>query len=165
MSLNQNFVLLIKKKRVGVNFIRAAKEGLENSELFSGFGQEEITKEMISKAEKFLLKCVTKHNVNTSYEIRYVRVHFEFSIECFPSTSDSIRQQILRAYLQCYKRLQSPVLEDIELDSLQYGYQIDKKRKLFQLFLPNLQCPATSHTHIRAKSAVDLTATSVEYLI
>ena len=106
--------------------------------------------------------------MNTFDELRYFvysEKHFVFSIECFPSTSDSIRQQILRAYLQCYKRLQSPVLEDIELDPVQYGYWIDKKENWFQLFLPNLQCPATSPTHIRAKSAVDLRATSVEYLI
>ena len=88
---------------------KAAKEGLENSELLSGFGQEEISEEMIRKAEEFLLKCVTKHNVNTFDELRYVvyhEKHLEFNIKRFPPTSDSIRQHILRAYLQCNKRLQ-----------------------------------------------------------
>ena len=103
---------------------KAAKGRFENSELLSGFGKEEIPEEMISNAEKFLLKCVTKHDVNTFDELRYLvyhEKHLEFNIERFPPTSDSIRQHILRAYLQSYKRLQSAVLEDIPLDPLEYG--------------------------------------------
>ena len=60
---------------------------------------------MIADAEKFLLKYVTKYNVNAFDELRFIVYHekyLEFDIEHFPPTSDNIRQHILGAYLQCY---------------------------------------------------------------
>ena len=60
---------------------------------------------MIADAEKFLLKCITKHDVDTFDELRFIVYHekyLEFDTERFLPTSDNIRQHILRAYLQCY---------------------------------------------------------------
>ena len=111
----------------------ATIEGLKNFELLSGFGQRALTAEMIDNAEKFLLKCITKHQVKTFDELRYTvyhEKHLEFDIERFPPTSDSIRQHIMRAYLQCFKRRQSPFVESIELDPVNYGYRIDEDEKL-----------------------------------
>ena len=54
-TLDVNFIRVLifvhGLSKVGTK-TKAAKEGLDNSKLFSGFGQEEITKEMFSKAEK-----------------------------------------------------------------------------------------------------------------
>ena len=64
--------------------------------------------EMIADAEKFLLKCTTKH-VHTFDELRFVVYpgkYFEFDTERFRPTSDKISQHILRTYLQCYIWLQ-----------------------------------------------------------
>ena len=60
---------------------------------------------MIADAEEFLLKCITKHDVDTFDELRFIVYHekcLEFDTERFLATSDNIRQHILRAYLQCY---------------------------------------------------------------
>ena len=50
----------------------------------------------------FLLKCITKHHVDTFDELRFMVYHekyLELDIERFPPTSDNIRQHTLRAYL------------------------------------------------------------------
>ena len=88
---------------------------------------------MIADAEKFLLKCLTKHDVDTFDEMRFIVYHekyLQFDIECFPPTSDNIRQHILHAYLQCYIWLRSPFLENIDLDPLVYGYRLTEDSNL-----------------------------------
>ena len=88
---------------------------------------------MIADAEKFLLKCLTKHDVDTFDEMRFIVYHekyLQFDIECFPPTSDNIRQHILHAYLQCYIWLHSPFLENIDLDPLVYGYRLTEDSNL-----------------------------------
>ena len=58
---------------------------------------------MIADTEKFLLKCITKHDVDTLDELHFIVYHekyLEFDTERFPPTSDNIRQHILCAYLQ-----------------------------------------------------------------
>ena len=53
---------------------------------------------MIANAEKFLLKCITKHDVDPFDELRFIvynEKYLEFDIERFPPTSDNIRQHIL----------------------------------------------------------------------
>ena len=110
---------------------KACKEGLKHFALLSGFGRQPLTDEMINNAERFLLKCVTKHDVKSFDELRYVVFHkkyLEFSIERFPPTSDSIRQHIMRAYLQSYKRLLSPFLENITLKPVDLGYRVDEDK-------------------------------------
>ena len=55
---------------------------------------------------------------------------WSFDIERFPPTSDNIRQQILRTYLQCYIWLHSAFLENIDLDLLEYGYRLTEDSNL-----------------------------------
>ena len=53
---------------------------------------------MIANAEKFLLKCITKHDVDPFDELRFIvynEKYLEFDSERFPPTSDNIRQHIL----------------------------------------------------------------------
>ena len=66
------------------------------------FGWDALSNEMIAVAEKFFLKCITKHDVDTFDELRFIVYHkkyLEFDIERFPPTSDNIRQHILRAHI------------------------------------------------------------------
>ena len=54
---------------------------------------------------KFLLKCITKHDVDTCDELRFIvydEKYLKLDNERFPRPSDNIRQHILRSYLQCY---------------------------------------------------------------
>ena len=71
-------------------------------ELLCFFGKTELTDEIISNAEKFLLKCVSDQNLdkfdNIRYELYHKKLH-QFDVEKFPHTSNSTRQYILRAYL------------------------------------------------------------------
>ena len=84
---------------------RAVREGAGCYHLLYAFGSDALSDEMIADAEKFLLKCITKHDVDTFDELRFIVYHekyLEFDTERFLPTSDNIRQHILRAYLQCY---------------------------------------------------------------
>ena len=108
---------------------RALKEGADNCDLLSGFGQESLTEEMITKAEKFLLKCISSHDVKSFDELRFVvfhEKHLVFDIERFPPTTDSIRQHIIRAYFQCFKWFNSLSFDDVVIDPLDYGYYLDE---------------------------------------
>ena len=44
---------------------RAVKEGTNCYQLQYAFGRDALRDEMITDAEKFLLKCITKHDVDT----------------------------------------------------------------------------------------------------
>ena len=84
---------------------RAVREGAGCYHLLYAFGSDALSDEMIADAEKFLLKCITKHDVDTFDELRFIVYHekyLEFDIERFLPTSDNIKQHILHAYLQCY---------------------------------------------------------------
>ena len=77
-------------------------KGADYYHLLYTFGWDALSDEMIADAEKFLLKCITKHEVDTFDEQRFIVYHekyLEFDTESFPPTSDNIRQHILRAYL------------------------------------------------------------------
>ena len=116
----------------------------EGHSLLYRFGRDEISEEMIEDAEKFLLLCVTKHNVDTFDELRFIVFHEkfqEFDIEKFPPTSASIRQHILRAYLQCYIWLHAPFVQNIELDPLDYGYTLDDDGNLLPTLSTELPIP------------------------
>ena len=99
-----------------------------------------LSNEMTADAEKFLLKCITKHDVDTFDELRFIVYHekyLEFDIERFPPTSDNIRQHILRADLQCFIWLHSAFLENIDLDPLEYGYRLTEDRNLVPIISTN----------------------------
>ena len=81
---------------------RAVREGAGCYHLLYAFGRDALSHEMIADAAKFLLKCITKHDVDTFDELRFIVYHekyLEFDIERFPPTSDNIRQHILRAHI------------------------------------------------------------------
>lgn len=66
-------------------------------------GENELNKQMIVAAEEYL-KCITEHDVDTFNELHFVVYHennFQFDIERFPPSLDSIKHDIKRAYLQC----------------------------------------------------------------
>ena len=125
------------------------------------FGRDEISNQMIANAEKFLLNCITKSNENTFDELRYIvyhEKHLQFDIERFPPTSASVRQHILRAYLQCYMWLHSPFLEDIQLNPLDYRYTLDENGDLVPVLTTELsipdEFPATYNCLKRSKQKV-----------
>ena len=86
---------------------RAVREGAGCYHLLYAFGRVALSDEMIADAETFLLKCITKHDVDTFHELRFIVYHekyFELDSERFPPTSDNIRQHILRAYRKLFSR-------------------------------------------------------------
>ena len=112
---------------------RAVREGADCYHLLHVFGRDALSDEMIADAEKFFLKYITKRDVDTFDELRFIVYHkkyLEFDIERFPPTSDNIRQYILRAYLQCYIWLHSAFLENIDHDPLEYGYRLTEDNNL-----------------------------------
>ena len=124
---------------------RAVREGAGCYHLLYAFGRDALSDEMIADAEKFLLKCITKHDVDTFDELRFIVCHEEylkFDIECFPPTSDKIRQHILRAYLQCYIWLHPAILENINLDPLQYGYRLNERSNLVPIISTKPSIPS-----------------------
>ena len=85
------------------------------------FGRDSLSDKLITDAEKFLLKCITKHDVDTFDELRFIVYHDKYSkfdIEHFPQTSaHNIKDSICCAhnikdsiYLQCYACLHSVFL-------------------------------------------------------
>ena len=102
----------------------AFREGADCYHLLYAFGRDALSDEMIPDAVKFLLKCITKHDVDTFDELRFFVYHenyLEFDTERFPPTSDDIRQHMLHAYLQCYIWLHYTFLENIDLVPLDHG--------------------------------------------
>ena len=124
---------------------RAVREGADCYHLLYAFGRDAWSDEMIADAEKFLLKCIRKHDVDTFDELRFIVYHekyLKFDIECFPPTSDKIRQHILRAYLQCYIWLHPAILENINLDPLQYGYRLNEGSNLVRIISTKPSIPS-----------------------
>ena len=118
--------------KVGTKSI-AVREGADCYHLQYTLGRDALSDEMIADAEKFLLKCITKHDIDTFDELRFIVYHekyLKFDIERFPPTSDNIRQHKLRAYLQCYIWLHSVFLANIDLDPLEYGYRLTEDSNL-----------------------------------
>ena len=84
---------------------RAVREEANCYQLLYAFGRDVFRDEMIADAEKFLLKCITKHDVDNCDELRFIvynEKYLKLDNDHFPPPSDNIRQHILRSYLQCY---------------------------------------------------------------
>ena len=106
---------------------RAVRKGADCYHLLHAFTRDALNNETIANSETFLLKCITKQDVDTFDKLRFIVYHekyLEFDIERFPPTSDNIRQHIMRAYLRCYIWLHSLFLENIDLNPLEYGYRL-----------------------------------------
>ena len=109
---------------------KAVKGANNDCELLYSCGRDELSDD-IANAEKFPLKCITKHDVDTFNQLRFIVYHEKhLQFERFSPTSDSIKQHILRAYLQCHIWLHAPFLENIELNPLDYGYKLDDNGNL-----------------------------------
>ena len=112
---------------------RADRERTNCYQLLYAFGRDALREETIADVEKFLLKCITKHDVDTFDELRFIVYydkHLVFDTEHFPPTSDTIRQHILRSHLQCYTWLHPAFLGNIDLDPLKYGYRLTEDSNL-----------------------------------
>ena len=119
---------------------RAVREGAACYHLLYAFGRDALSDEMIADAETFLLKYITKHDVDTLDELRFIVYHekyLEFATEHFLPNSDNLRKHTLRAYLQCYIWLHSAFLENIELHPLEYGYRLTEDRNLVPIISTN----------------------------
>ena len=111
----------------------AVREGADCYHLLYAFGRNALSDKMIADAEKFLLRFITRHDVNTFDELRFIvypENYLEFDIRRVPPTSDNIRQHKLREYLQCYISLHSAFLKNFDLDSLEYGYRLTEDSNL-----------------------------------
>ena len=124
---------------------KAAREGAGCYHLLYAFGRDALSDEMIADAEKFLLKCFTKHDVDTFDELHFIstmRNIWSLTLNAFHQlliTSDSI--YILHTYLQGYIWLHSAYLENNDLDPLEYGYRLTADRKLVPIISTKLSIP------------------------
>ena len=89
---------------------------------------------MVTSAEKFLVECLSNDkNVQTFDELRFQTYHtksFQLDFGKLPCTSNNIQLHIKRAFLQCYRWLQSPFVKNIDLEHMDYGYIIDEDEHL-----------------------------------
>ena len=65
----------------------------------------------------------------------------EFYLEKFPGTSSAIKQHILCTYLQCHLWLHAPFIEDISIDTLQYGHSLNEEDDLVPLTISDTLIP------------------------
>ena len=84
---------------------------------------------MLAIAERYLVKCICKDNTVTTFDQLRNKIYYQKSqlldLEKLPPTSTSIMLHIKRAYLQTYLWLHSPFVASINIDPLDYGYQLD----------------------------------------
>ena len=93
-------------------------------ELLSFFGNTELTDEIISNAEKSVLRRISDQNLRKFDDMRYelyLKKLNQVNLENFPPTISSMRQHILRAYLQSHLWLHTPFIGDISGEPLEYG--------------------------------------------
>lgn len=108
-------------------------------------GKTEITDEIIRNAEILLSKCISNLNLDKFDDLKfelYYKKLYHFDLQKFPPTSSSIRQNIPRAYLQCYLWLHASVIEDISRNPLEFGYTFNDKKHLAPLIKPHLTLPS-----------------------
>ena len=94
--------------------------------LLEGFGVEELSPQMISNAEKFLVSGLKKTDCSTFDEYRWEQYHNakkELDFNQLVCCSSTLGEHIKRAYLQCKMWLQAPTPAVTTPDPLQYGYK------------------------------------------
>ena len=103
-------------------------------EYLHSFGTIELTNRIIANVEPFLVKCISSNcSIDCFDELRHDSCYdkkFNFNLEKFPPTKESIRQHIKGAHLQCYLWLHSAFFADIKLNPLEYGYVEDDNEQL-----------------------------------
>ncbi|KAG1658774.1 Protein SMG9 [Nymphon striatum] len=94
--------------------------------LLEGFGVKELSPQITSNAEKFLVSGLKKTYCSTFDEYRWEQYHnskTELDFNQLVCCSSTIREHIKRAYLQCKMWLQAPTPAVTKPDPLQYGYE------------------------------------------
>ena len=94
--------------------------------LLEGFGVEELSPQMISNAEKFLVSGLKKTDCSTVDEYRWEQYHNakkELDFNLLVCCSSTLGEHRKRAYLQCKMWLQAPTPAVTTPDLLQYGYK------------------------------------------
>ena len=90
----------------------------------------DIDEEMVTSAEKFLVRCICKEeNINKFvrlFNMVYYKKSKKLDLERFPPTSSSILLHIKRTYLQSYVWLSSPFPKSLLIDPLEYGYKLQE---------------------------------------
>ena len=131
---------ILKSKQIFLGCDTTSKVGTKSSALKSAtseniptlvsFGQASFNEDMKAMAEKFLVGCISKDkNVDNFDDLRhktYYKKSTEISIEKLPPTSSSIALHVKRAYLQTYIWLRAPFINNLEIDPLQYGNEINE---------------------------------------
>ena len=83
------------------------------------------TRHQIITNAKIFLKCILSNcSINSFDQLRhetYCDKKFNFNLEKFSPTSESIRQHIKRAHLQCYLWFHSSFSADDKLNPFEYG--------------------------------------------
>ena len=90
----------------------------------------DIDEEMVTSAEKFLVRCICKEeNINKFvrlFNMVYYKKSKKLDLERFPPTSSSILLHIKRTYLQSYVWLSSPFPKSLLIDPLEYGCKLQE---------------------------------------
>ena len=93
------------------------------------FGQASFDEDMKVMAENFFVGCVYKdENIDDFDNMRnktYYKKSTEIKVERLPPTLSSIALHMKRAYLQTYIWLHAPFMNNLEIDPLRYGNEID----------------------------------------
>ena len=131
---------MILKYQIVLGCDKTSKVGTKSSALKSAtnkniptlvsFNQASFDEDLKAMAEKFIVACVSKdENIDDFDNLlnkTYYKKSTEINIEKLPPTSSSIALHIKRAYLQTYIWLNAPFMNNLEIDPLQYGYEIDE---------------------------------------
>ena len=94
--------------------------------LLEGFGAEELSPHMTSKAETFLVSGFKKTDCSIFDEYRWEQYHNskkELDFNQLVCCSSTIQQHIKRAYMQCKMWLQAPTPAVPKPDPLQYEFE------------------------------------------
>ena len=117
-------------RKVGTKSSALKSATSENIPTLVSFIQASFDEDMKAMAEKFLVGCVSKDkDIDNFDDLRhktYYKKSTEISIEKLPPTSSSIALHIKRAYFQTYIWLRAPFINNLEIDPLQYGYEVNK---------------------------------------
>ena len=118
------------EKQVGTKSSALKSATNKNIPTLVSFGQANFDEDMKAMTKKFLVGCVSKDenidDFDNLWNKTYYKKSTKINIEKLPPTSSSIALHIKRAYLQTYIWLHAPFMNNLEIDPLQYGYEIDE---------------------------------------
>ena len=111
---------------------QTAKESGE--EYLKSFAKSPINDDIVTSAEKFLVEFLSNDkNIQTFHDLCFQTYHkksFQLDLENLPCMSNNTQLHIKCSFLQCYRWLQSPFVENIDLEPMDYKYIIDEDEHL-----------------------------------